>query len=184
MMPSLTIEVAKPVGKAWGGLSKGAVRQGMLLHYDASRSDVGAVAWLEDDARARVSYHYLVLDDGRVLQIAPLGSRAWHAGDCKSSDRRLVYTDANSAFYGIAVAATDGERATEAQKASVALLCRYLFWLEGWADADTWRITGHDAHAWPRGRKTDPTGTDPVHPVLSVEEIRTRFATTEWRGIP
>jgi N-acetyl-anhydromuramyl-L-alanine amidase AmpD len=181
---TLRIEIAKPVGKAWNRLGTRAVRQGILLHFDASASDKGAVAWLEDDARTKATYHYLVLDDGRVLQLAPPGMRAYHAGACKPSDARLPYTDGNTAFYGVAIAARDGERATEAQKEQVALLCRYLFWLEGWPEEETWRITGHDAEAWPRGRRSDPTGTDPKHPVMSVEEIRTRFATTTWHGIP
>jgi N-acetyl-anhydromuramyl-L-alanine amidase AmpD len=179
---TLQIEIAKPVSKAWDRLK--GTRQGVLLHHDASRSDVGAIAWLEDDRRAKVSYHFLVLDDGRILAIAPLGTRAWHAGVCKPSRREFTYADGNDAFYGIAIAATDGERATEAQEASVTRLCQYLYWLEGWNEAETWRITGHDAEAWPRGRKTDPTGTHAEHPVLSVEEIRTRFAATAWTGIP
>lgn len=184
MSAVLAIEIAKPVAKAWGAMPRSVTRQGVAVHYDASRSDTGAVAWLEDDKRVEVSYHFLVLDDGRILAIAPLGARAWHMGPCKPSRREFTYSDGNNAFYGIAIAATDGERATEAQKASVVRLCHYLYWLEGWAPDQTWRITGHDAEAWPRGRKTDPTGTHAEHPVLSVEEIRTRFLSTTWTGIP
>lgn len=189
----LRIELAKPVGKAWGGLGKTVNRQGILVHYDASRTDTGAVAWLEDDLRARVSYHYLVLDDGRILQIAPPGTRAWHAGVCKPSRREFTYSDGNNAFYGVAAAATDGERATTAQLESIAQLCRYLFWLEGWDEAETWRITGHDAEAWPRGRKVDPIGDrsqrpeNPFRdlpPVLDVAELRSRFLASSWTGIP
>lgn len=182
MSEGLLIEMGAPVARAWGKQS--GTRQGVMLHYDASRSDRGAVAWLEDDRRVEVSYHFLVLDDGRILAIAPLGARAWHAGVCKPSRREFTYSDGNNAFYGVAVAATDGEQATEAQRASVARLCRYLYWLEGWDAAEVWRITGHDAEAWPRGRKIDPTGSTPATPVLSVDEVRQRFARTDWRGIP
>lgn len=154
-----------------------------MLHYDASASDKGAVAWLEDDQRVAVSYHYLVLDDGRILQIAPPGVRAWHAGECKPSRKEFTYSDANSAFYGIAIAATKGDVATEAQRNAVAGLCRYLFWLEGWPEQATWRITGHSDEAWPRGRKSDPAGDGPVA-VMTVAEIRQRFAAMDWRGIP
>lgn len=181
-MTTLAVEVAKPVGKAWG--TQRGTRQGVLIHFDASASDKGAVAWLEDDARAEVSYHYLVLDDGRVIQLAPPGTRAWHAGVCRPSERRFTYSDGNNAFYGVSIAAKPGDKATEAQLDSVAKVCKYLFWLEGWDERETWRITGHSAEAWPRGRKTDPEGPDPDNPVLSVEAVRTRFATTLWRGIP
>lgn len=188
---TLRISLAKPVAKAWGKQPSGTMRQGILLHYDASRSDKGAVAWLEDDRRVEVSYHYLILDDGDVLQIAPPGTRAYHAGVCKPSRKEFTYSDGNNAFYGVAIAATDGEHATEAQIASVVALCQYLFWLEGWDVKDSWRITGHDAEAWPRGRKHDPTGVrepeTPFYgqpPVMSVQEVQDRFAASAWSGIP
>lgn len=176
------MEIAKPVRKAWGKLN--GTRQGVLIHYDASASDKGAVGWLEDDARVEVSYHYLVLDDGRVIQIAPPGTRAWHAGVCRPSSKRFTYSDGNNAFYGVAIAAKPGDTATDAQLDAVARLCKMLFWLEGWPETDEWRITGHSAEAWPRGRKQDPEGPDPAAPVLSIDAVRTRFATTLWRGIP
>lgn len=190
MSATLQVEIAKPIAKAWGKLK--ATRQGVMLHYDASKSDKGAIAWLEDDKRCEVSYHYLVLDDGRILQIAPPGTRAWHAGACKPSHKLFTYSDANSAFYGVAIAATDGERATAAQLTSVARLCRYLYWLEGWDEQETWRITGHSAEAWVRGRKVDPEGDrskridNPFRdlpPVMDVQEVRDVFAALNWRGI-
>lgn len=181
---TLRIELAKPVGKAWGRMGRGVARHGVMLHYDASRSDAGAVAWLEDDERCRVSYHYLVLDDGRILQIAPPESRAWHAGECRPSEKRFTYTDANAAFYGVAIAATDGETATLVQLKAVVELCHYLFWLEGWEPAaESWRITGHNREAWPRGRKVDPVGSDPRNPVLSVDLVRAQLVSSEWTGI-
>lgn len=179
---TLRVALGKPKAKAWGKLK--GFRQGICLHYDASRSDKGAVAWLEDDARVEVSYHYLVLDDGEILQIAPPGTRAYHAGVCRPSRKEFTYADANSALYGVSIAATDGETATLKQLESVVALCHYLFWLEGWNPKDDWRITGHDAEAWPRGRKIDPTGSDENNPVLSVQHVRTTFAANPWQGFP
>lgn len=143
-----------------------------MLHYDASSSDRGAVQWLTQDPRCRVSYNFLVLDDGKVVGVAPPDARAWHAGVCKPSDPRLIYADANSAFYGVSIAATAGERATPLAKESVADLCRALFARHGWDYSAVWRIVGHASEAWPRGRKVDPEGPDPLHPVMSVAEIR------------
>jgi N-acetyl-anhydromuramyl-L-alanine amidase AmpD len=152
-------------------------RQGILLHYDDSASDVGALEWLTKDPRCGVSYNVLILDNGVAYEIAPLSCRAWHAGVCKPSDPRHGYIDANSAFYGVAVAAKDGEVVTPAQFLSVVEVCRTLAASHGWdLSAEPWRITGHNREAWPRGRKIDPVGSMPSRAVLSVEAVRQRFA--------
>jgi N-acetyl-anhydromuramyl-L-alanine amidase AmpD len=139
-------------------------RVGIMLHYDASASDKGAVAWLTKDPRCTVSYTKLVLDDGLVVDIAPDDARAWHAGDCRPSRDELRYRDANSAFYGIALAARHGDRCTPEAFDAVAQLCTGYMRAHGWTE--DWRITTHKAEAWPRGRKVDPDG------VLDVAEVR------------
>jgi len=152
-------------------------RVGVMLHYDASTSDAGAVAWLTKDPRCKVSYNWLVLDNGTAVEVAPMGKRAWHAGVCRSSDpARLPYTDANSAFYGIAIAATDGQTATAAQLRTVTDLTRTCFERQGWPLTETWRIVGHSSEAWPRGRKHDPEGSNPTRPVLDVQAVRDQLA--------
>ena len=157
---------------AWGSKLYEA-RVGIMLHFDGSASDAGAVAWMTQDPRCKVSYHRLVLDDGKVVEVAPWEARAWHAGVCKPSDpKRLPYKDANSALLGIAVAATDGQTVTEPQMQAVVKLCRAMFLKFTWPQTETWRIVGHDTEAWPRGRKHDPTGSDPAKPVLSVQAVR------------
>jgi N-acetyl-anhydromuramyl-L-alanine amidase AmpD len=147
-------------------------RLGVLLHYDDSASDPGAVEWLLKDARCKVSYNWLVLDDGRVVEVAPADKRAWHAGVCKPSSRQLPYRDANSAFYGIAWAGRDQQAITPAALVALLDLVRGLFTAHHWPLTDSWRITGHDREAWPRGRKIDPTGTEKARPVLSVELVQ------------
>ena len=47
-------------------------RRGVMLHYDASTSDAGSRMWFKDP-RCRVSYNYLVLDNGDYVVIAPPG---------------------------------------------------------------------------------------------------------------
>lgn len=149
-------------------------RTGVMLHYDASASDAGAVAWLRS-AECRVSYNWIILDNGGQVTIAPTDARAYHAGVCRPSAEAPPYRDANSAFYGVAIAATDGEKATEAQKQAVVHLCVALFQRHGWdRQTELHRLVGHDTEAWPRGRKPDPTGSNPASPVLSVHEIRNR----------
>ncbi len=147
-------------------------RIGVMLHYDASGSDAGAVAWFGDE-RCHVSYQQLVLDDGTFVRIAPDDKRAWHAGRCKTSDPdRLKYKDANSALYGIAIASSGKHGVEPLQLLTTAFLTRRYFELNGWLPGDTWRIVGHNTEATPRGRKTDPEGSDPKNPILSVDHIR------------
>lgn len=148
-------------------------RIGVMVHYDDSGSDAGAVAWLTQDPRCKVSYHWLVLDNGERVEIAPADARAWHAGVCRSSDPRLRYRDANSAFYGVALAMDGNDVVTEAARRSLVGLCATLFRTHGWDLVhEGWRIVGHSSEAWPRGRKIDPEGPDPAHPVLAVPALR------------
>lgn len=155
-------------------------RLGCALHYDASLTDKGALAWLVSP-KCKLGYNFLVWDDGRIFEIIPRSHRAPHAGITKSSDpARLPYADndANSAFYGIAIAAggKKGDKVTDAQFASVVWLVQALFREHGWDLHDTWRIVSHRSEAWPRGRKSDCEGPDLVHPVLSTSDVRLAVA--------
>lgn len=51
----------------------------LLLHYTGMESGEAAEAWLCDPA-SEVSSHYLVHEDGRVVQMVRETDRAWHAG--------------------------------------------------------------------------------------------------------
>lgn len=146
-------------------------RLGVMLHYDASGTDEGAVAWFADP-RCRVSYNWLVLDDGSYVEIAPADARAWHAGVCRPSTSQLKYADANSAFYGISAATNDRVDITPLQLLTIAWLTRKCFEREGWAVSESWRIVGHSSEAWPRGRKTDPEGGSKDNPIYSPQDVR------------
>jgi len=146
-------------------------RVGVMLHYDASSSDRGAVQWLLNDPAPRchtTGWCSMMgpwwRSPGRYASVA--------RGHLPTSDPRTPYRDANSAFWGLSVAATDGDVATTAQKAAVADLCRQCFKRQGWPLTQVWRIVGHSTECWPRNRKVDPEGSDPRRPVLSVWEIR------------
>lgn len=162
--------------KSWNDILR-ETRIGVMLHYDASATDKSSVEWLAS-AAIKVSYNWIVLDSGNIIPIAPETARAWHAGVCRSPDPRLVYRDANSAFYGVSIAATTGDIATVEAKRSVAALCRTYFFQHGWPLSEVWRIVSHRIHAWPwptatkDGRKNDPEGPDLAHPVLNTNEIR------------
>jgi N-acetylmuramoyl-L-alanine amidase len=51
----------------------------LLLHYTAMPSCEGAIDWL-CDPESGVSCHYVLHEDGRVVQLVDEGRRAWHAG--------------------------------------------------------------------------------------------------------
>jgi N-acetylmuramoyl-L-alanine amidase len=51
----------------------------LVLHYTGMRTGTEAITRLRDPA-ARVSSHYVVEEDGRVLRLVPEERRAWHAG--------------------------------------------------------------------------------------------------------
>jgi N-acetylmuramoyl-L-alanine amidase len=71
----------------------------LVLHYTGMLDAASAIARLTD-AEAKVSAHYLVAEDGQVVQMVGEEDRAWHAG--KSYWRGV--TDINSSSVGIEIA--------------------------------------------------------------------------------
>lgn len=77
----------------------GAARPDMIiLHYTGMPTGASAESWL-CAPESQVSSHYLVHEDGRVVQMVRESDRAWHAG--KSS--WLGDTDINSRSVGIEI---------------------------------------------------------------------------------
>lgn len=70
----------------------------LVLHYTGMTSAAAAIDWLANP-EARVSAHYVVAEDGQVLQMVDEAKRAWHAG--RSWWRGV--TDINSASIGIEI---------------------------------------------------------------------------------
>jgi N-acetylmuramoyl-L-alanine amidase len=70
----------------------------IILHYTGMPTAEEAEAWLCDPA-SEVSSHYLVHEDGRIVQMVRESDRAWHAG--KSSWRGNI--DVNSWSIGIEI---------------------------------------------------------------------------------
>jgi N-acetyl-anhydromuramyl-L-alanine amidase AmpD len=159
-----------------------ASRGGIMLHYDDSSRDDWAVQWFEDP-RCTNGYTWLVLDDGRVIELADPEYRTPHAGACKTPN-------ANSVFYGIAAATNGLVPATDAQVASMVRVATAVARFEPWAgESIATRIVGHDAQAiwtpaytsvralWGKtGRKVDPTGVRPDgRPIIDLHDITQRI---------
>jgi N-acetylmuramoyl-L-alanine amidase len=71
----------------------------LLLHYTDMPDDNQALSWL-CDPRSKVSSHYFVHQDGRVVALVPEDRRAWHAGEARWGTSR----DINSRAIGIEIA--------------------------------------------------------------------------------
>lgn len=133
------------------GERRGPARPDMIvLHYTGMPSGPAAEDWLCDPA-SQVSSHYLVHEDGRVVQMVREADRAWHAG--KSSWHG--HADINSASVGIEIDnpghAFGYPDFPPVQIERVVELCRDI--LNRWAMA--WeRVLAHSDVA--PGRKIDP----------------------------
>jgi N-acetylmuramoyl-L-alanine amidase len=71
----------------------------LLLHYTGMTTEEEALARLIDP-EAKVSSHYFVYEDGRIVQMVPEARRAWHAGESSWKGA----TDINSRSIGIEIA--------------------------------------------------------------------------------
>jgi N-acetylmuramoyl-L-alanine amidase len=63
----------------YGDRNKGRLPDMIVLHYTGMPDVEGAIAQL-CTAGTDVSAHYIVLEDGRIVQCVPEARRAWHAG--------------------------------------------------------------------------------------------------------
>ncbi|QKC83057.1 N-acetylmuramoyl-L-alanine amidase [Mesorhizobium sp. NZP2077] len=70
----------------------------IVLHYTGMATGAGAEAWLCDPA-SEVSAHYLVHENGHIVQMVRESERAWHAGKSSWFGR----TDINSCSVGIEI---------------------------------------------------------------------------------
>jgi N-acetylmuramoyl-L-alanine amidase len=122
----------------------------IVLHYTGMESGEAAEAWLCDPA-SEVSSHYLVHEDGRIVQMVREADRAWHAG--KSSWHGV--TDINSRSVGIEIVNPGhalGYRAfPKRQIGAVVALCQGIVGRHGIRPE---RVLAHSDVA--PGRKVDP----------------------------
>lgn len=70
----------------------------IVLHYTGMRESEAALERLRDP-EAKVSCHYLVFENGRIVQMVPEDKRAWHAGVSSWQGRE----DINGCSIGIEV---------------------------------------------------------------------------------
>ncbi|GAB4350064.1 MAG: N-acetylmuramoyl-L-alanine amidase [Oricola sp.] len=122
----------------------------LLLHYTGMETGSGAEDWL-CDPQSGVSCHYLVHEDGRIVQMVPEKMRAWHAGESFWNGE----TDINSCSIGIEIVNGGHEfglpEFPDRQVAAVIGLARDIVARHGIAPE---RVLAHSDVA--PGRKRDP----------------------------
>jgi len=122
----------------------------VLLHYTGMRTADEAIDRLRDP-EARVSSHYVVDEDGRILRLVPEERRAWHAGKSWWKGE----TDINAVSIGIEIVNPGHEFGyRDFPDGQVAAVIALIDDIRGrWTIEDA-RILGHSDVA--PTRKTDP----------------------------
>jgi N-acetylmuramoyl-L-alanine amidase len=122
----------------------------IVLHYTGMLDNAAALERLRTPA-SQVSAHYLVFEDGRVIQLVQENKRAWHAGVASWAGE----ADINSCSIGIEIANPGHEFGyrdfTKRQIAAVTALCRGILTRNTIPPA---RVLGHSDVA--PARKQDP----------------------------
>jgi N-acetylmuramoyl-L-alanine amidase len=133
-----------------GERKAGAKPDMVVLHYTGMRDSRLALDHLCSSA-SDVSAHYVVMEDGHVVQCVPESRRAWHAGLSKWAGE----TDINSCSIGIEIANPGHDYGypdyPRRQIAALISLCRGIFTRHNIAPD---RILGHSDIA--PARKNDP----------------------------
>ncbi|HZL30758.1 MAG TPA: N-acetylmuramoyl-L-alanine amidase [Pseudolabrys sp.] len=123
----------------------------ILLHYTGMVSGEAALQRLTT-GESKVSAHYVVFEDGRIVQCVPEAMRAWHAGVSSWAGE----TDINSRSIGIEIVNPGHEFGYRdfplRQTAAVISLCKSIVTRRGPISAD--RVLGHSDVA--PARKQDP----------------------------
>jgi N-acetylmuramoyl-L-alanine amidase len=122
----------------------------LILHYTGMPDAEVALRRL-CDPRAEVSAHYLVYEDGAVVQCVPEARRAWHAGKSFWKGE----TDINSRSIGIEIVnpGHDGDY-PDFPKAQIDAVIELVRDICGRHSIPPWRVLAHSDVA--PDRKTDP----------------------------
>jgi N-acetylmuramoyl-L-alanine amidase len=141
----------------FGDRNKGLLPDMIVLHYTGMPDVEGAITRL-CTAGTDVSAHYIVLEDGRVVQSVPESKRAWHAGIGFWAGE----SDINSCSIGIEIINRGHDWGypdfPRRQIAAVTALCRGIMLRH---ELPTHRVLGHSDVS--PSRKKDPGEKFPWH---------------------
>jgi N-acetylmuramoyl-L-alanine amidase len=175
----------------FGERNQGRVPDMILLHYTGMPDVQGAIAQL-CTAGTDVSAHYIVLEDGRIVQCVPEAKRAWHAGVASWAGEE----DINSCSIGIEIVNRGHDWGYPEfplrQIAAVIALCRGIMLRR---NVPSQRVLAHSDVA--PSRKKDPGEKFPWHslansgvghwvqpaPIVRSEGFRLGAISDEVRGL-
>ncbi len=141
----------------FGERNNGMTPSMIVLHYTGMPDIDAAITRLCTDG-TDVSAHYIVLEDGRIVQTVPEAMRAWHAGVSYWAGE----TDINSLSIGIEISNRGHDwgypKFPSRQIAATIALCRGIMLRHA---MQPWRVLGHSDIA--PARKQDPGEKFPWH---------------------
>src|SRR5260221_4047838 len=150
LIPDSTL-VARVLPSPNHGVRKGRARPDMILLHYTGLADAEAALKMLCTAQRRLSAHYVVLEDGSIVQCVIEARRAWHAGVSIWASN----TDINSCSVGIEIANPGHELGypdfTDVQIEAVIRLCRDIIGRHG---IRSHRVLAHSDVA--PSRKRDP----------------------------
>src|SRR4030088_1408556 len=141
----------------YGDRNKGRLPDMVVLHYTGMPDVEGAITQL-CTAGTDVSAHYIVLEDGRIVQCVPEAKRAWHAGAASWAGEENI----TSCSIGVEIVNRGHDWAYPdfplRQPAAVIALCRGIMLRR---KVPSHRVLGHSDVA--PSRKKDPGEKFPWH---------------------
>jgi N-acetylmuramoyl-L-alanine amidase len=133
-------------------VSKNRKITAIVIHYTASMSIEGCIAWFKD-RKAGVSAHYVIGRDGRLVQMVKDEHVAWHAGASQMPLHAGGEASVNNFSIGIELVGTMDSGFTDKQMAALYTLLEQL--VKKYRVKPE-RVVGHKDIA-PK-RKIDPDG--------------------------
>jgi len=122
----------------------------LVLHSTGGKFS-GDLNWMRNpNASRRVSAHFLVGRDGRIVQLVGLDEKAWHAGKSEYQGNR----DLNRMSLGIEMEHEDGKQ--DWPNAQMHAVAKLVTELQSQFGIPIENIVGHADIAIPRRRKVDP----------------------------
>jgi len=95
--------------------SPGIVKNAIVIHRTAGRG-IGSLEWILAP-QSKVSYHYLIMESGKIYEIVEPKNCAWHAGIIKNPTAEIIdpKLNPNRHTFGIAFAGYETEPLTKEQ---------------------------------------------------------------------
>lgn len=142
--------------------------EAIVIHITEGSSS-SAIKWCHDP-KSQVSYHFLIKEDGSIVELVQPENTAWHAGMVKNATWKNLKKNINPNLYtlSIALAGNSVEGPNFAQFCTTALLIKKLC-TDYSLPIDENHIIGHNEI---RSDKTCPSKFVSTHALASAARLR------------